>query len=261
MSPRPAHLEQAGVVLLDRSQPLHQLLAAGVHVLHEAGLGHHLDRGERGRAADGVAAVGPAVAPRRPPRRQLLGGAERGEREPRRDALRHADDVRDDAVVLDREHPPGTPEAGLHLVGDEEDPVLAAQRDDAVDEAGRARGCSPPPRAPARGSWPPSRRARSWAFSRCARPARAASTSASASCGHRIGVGRHEDAAGQGRVPRPVARLRCRHRHGQVGAAVEAAGEHDDVRTPGGLLRQLHRRLGDLGAAVGVEEAFDARRA
>ena len=50
---------------------------------------------------------------------------------PRRDALGHADDVGLDAVVLDGEHLAGAAEAALHLVGDEQDPVLPAALDDA----------------------------------------------------------------------------------------------------------------------------------
>ena len=75
--------------------------------------------------------------------------------------------------------------------------------------------------------------------------------------GERVGVGRHEHAGGQRHVTRPVRRLRRGHRHREVGAAVERAGEHDDVRPAGDLLGQLDRALGDLGAGVGVEEGVD----
>ena len=42
-----------------------------------------------------------------------------------------------DAVVLDREHPPGAAEAGLHLVDDEEDPLAVADRAQPLHELRR----------------------------------------------------------------------------------------------------------------------------
>ena len=58
-------------------------------------------------------------------------------------------------------------------------------------------------------------------------------------------------------VPRAVHRLRCRHRHRKMGAPVEAAREHDDVRAPRRLLRQLDGGLRDLGAGVGSPDDED----
>ena len=142
----------------------------------------------------------------------------------------------------------GAAEAGLHLVGDEQDPVLAAEVDDAPQERAAARGCSRPRRARARGSSRPSRRARSCAFRRWWRPSRQRSTSASSIGGERIGERGHEHARRQRGVTGAVARLRRGHGHGQVGAAVEAAAEDDHVRPSRRLLGQLHGRLGDLGA-------------
>ena len=49
-----------------------------------------------------------------------------GERKAGRDRLGDGHQVGLDAVVLDREHLPGAAEAGLHLVDDEDDPVLVA---------------------------------------------------------------------------------------------------------------------------------------
>ena len=56
------------------------------------------------------------------------------ERQAGGDRLRDGHQVGLDAVVLHREHAPGAAEAGLHLVGDEHDPVLVADRAHAVDE-------------------------------------------------------------------------------------------------------------------------------
>ena len=47
------------------------------------------------------------------------------------------DHVGTDAVVLDREHLPGSAEAGLHLVGDEQDAVLVADLGEAAEERHR----------------------------------------------------------------------------------------------------------------------------
>ena len=48
-------------------------------------------------------------------------------------------EVRLDVEVLHREHPTGPPEAGLHLVRDEDDAVLVADPAQALDELGRRR--------------------------------------------------------------------------------------------------------------------------
>ena len=49
------------------------------------------------------------------------------------------DQVGLDAEVLHREHAPRAAEAGLHLVGDEHDPMPVADRAQSVDEGGRRR--------------------------------------------------------------------------------------------------------------------------
>src|SRR5690606_28991261 len=86
---------------------------------------------------DRVAAVGAAMTALGPAVVELAPGAERREREPRGDPLRHADDVGLDVVLVDREPAAGAAEAALHLVGDEQDAVLAAAVDDRFDELGR----------------------------------------------------------------------------------------------------------------------------
>ena len=77
------------------------------------------------------------MAALRPQVVELAAGAERREREARGDALGHADDVGLDVVALDREPVAGATEPALHLVGDEEDPVLLAALGDALDERRR----------------------------------------------------------------------------------------------------------------------------
>ena len=56
---------------------------------------------------------------------------------PAGDRLRDGHQVGLDPVVLDREHPPGAAEAGLHLVDDHDDPVLVAEPADAGHEVPR----------------------------------------------------------------------------------------------------------------------------
>ena len=103
-------------------------------VVEEAGLAHHLDRRQRRRAADRVAAVRAAMAALRPrsSSSRRVPSAENGKAGG--DALGHADDVGLDAEVLDREHLAGATEPALHLVGDEQDPVLAAPLDEPLEE-------------------------------------------------------------------------------------------------------------------------------
>ena len=57
-----------------------------------------------------------------------------GEWQAARDRLREHEKVGLDVEVLHGEHPAGSPEPRLHLVGDEDDPVLVADRAQAGDE-------------------------------------------------------------------------------------------------------------------------------
>ena len=60
-----------------------------------------------------------------------------GERHAAGERLRGGDQVRDDAVVLAREHRAGPAEAGLDLVGDEHDAVLVSELLDRLEVPGR----------------------------------------------------------------------------------------------------------------------------
>ena len=204
----------------------------------------------------GVAAVGPAVAAGRPGGHQLGRRAERGEGEAGRDALGHADDVGLDPVVLDREHPPGAAEAGLDLVGDEQDAVLPAELDESLQEP-RRRGHVAPLAQHRLEDHGRGLVGRGLGLEEVLHADQAPVDLGLRVRREGIGERRHEHAGGERLVTRPVRRLRGGHGHGQVGAAVEAAAEHDDVRALGDLLGQLHGRLGDLGTAVGVEERVD----
>ena len=64
-------------------------------------------------------------------------GDDAGERQAAGEALADAHDVGLDAVVLARPHRAGAPDAGLHLVDDEQDAVRVAQRAQVGQPAGR----------------------------------------------------------------------------------------------------------------------------
>ena len=150
--------------------------------------------------------------------------------------------------MLDREHLPGAPEAGLHLVDDEHDPVLVADAADAREELLRSddeaalalhrldhergdalRRDGGHERALERVERIPSRRP---AIVLCER--------------HAIDLGRE-------RAEARLVRVRLRRQgHGQQRPAVEAALECDHRRPLGVRARELDRVLDRLGA--GVEE-------
>ena len=162
-------------------------------------------------------------------------------------------------MVVDREHPPGSTEARLHLVGDEQDAVTAAHVDDPLDEPCRCGDVA----ALAEHRLEDRRRrlvGRGHRLEQVGEPEQRGVDLGVGIGGKGVGVRRDVDAGGQRAVAGAVRRLGGGHRHGEMGAAVEAAREHDHVRALRRLLRQLHRRLGDLGTGVRVEERVDARR-
>ena len=122
----PAHVADRGEALLPREHARAHRLADLRRALDDVLLLDHVEHRERRGLRDGIADVRAAdrgVAGRV----HDLGGADHArERQPGGDRLRDGHQVGLDAVVLHREHAPGAPEAGLHLVGDEDDPVLVA---------------------------------------------------------------------------------------------------------------------------------------
>ena len=98
---------------------------------------HGLDRAQRCRAGDGVASVGATQASDMNGIHDVGAPGDGGERQSRRDALGGSDQVRDDALVLAGEPRAGATEAGLDLVGDEDDAVLRGVVAQCLEEAGR----------------------------------------------------------------------------------------------------------------------------
>ena len=245
------------MLLLQPAQPVGELIAAGVHVVHEPVGAEHLDGRQGGRASDRIAAIRAAVRSGRPTVVEFAAGAERRERESRGDALGHAHDVRLDVVVLDGEHLAGAAETALHLVGDEQHSVVVAASGDRFEELGRRGDVT----ALAehrfdddRGRFTGGRDAGEELVEagECSRDL------VGEVVGTHVRVRGDEDARRQRCVTGAVDGLRRGHRHRLVRAPVEAALEHDDVRPPGRLLGELDGRLGDLRARVGVEERVDA---
>ena len=91
-----------------------------------------------GRAGDRIAAVRRAVGALAPALLELAPRRDRRQRQAVRDRLGDDDHVRDDLGVLERPHHAGPRVARLDLVGDQQDPVLVADRPQALEERGGA---------------------------------------------------------------------------------------------------------------------------
>ena len=104
---------------------------------------HRLDRAERGGTGDRVAAVGATEATGVDGVHDVGAAGHGGQRQAAGDALGRGDEVGDDALVLAGEPVAGAAEAGLDLVGDEEDAVLGAPVRDPLEVAAR-RTMKPP---------------------------------------------------------------------------------------------------------------------
>ena len=100
-------------------------------------VGHEIDGGQGGRGGDGVPTEGAAEATCVHVAHQLGPARHRRQGQAARDALGHGHQVRDDAVVLACEPRARTAKSRLHLIGDEEDPVVAAPGGQGGQEAGR----------------------------------------------------------------------------------------------------------------------------
>ncbi len=135
----PADVADAVEALAPRLHPLPDRLADPVRPLDEMLLVDHVEHCVRGCDRDRVAdvrAADRAVAGRV----HDLGPADHArERVAGRDGLGDRHQVRLDPELLDREHRPGTAEAGLHLVDDQHDPVLGGDLAHALDELLRRR--------------------------------------------------------------------------------------------------------------------------
>ena len=157
----PADVADPRVAGGDLPQPGRELRPAGGGVRHEVALADLLEDREAGGAGDRVAAERRAVGALAPALLERPRAGHRRERQAVRDRLGHADDVGDDPGVLEGPHPPGPPEAGLDLVGDEQDPVPVADVRAGSAGSAAAPGRSRPRPGPARRRSPRPPRGRS----------------------------------------------------------------------------------------------------
>ena len=128
----PADVADLVEALLPGEHPRPDRLADRGRALDQALLVDHVEDGERRRLRDRVADVRAADRVRAG-RVHDLGPAEHArERQAAGDRLGDRDQVGLDVVVLDREELAGAAEAGLHLVDDQDDPVVVADAADAL---------------------------------------------------------------------------------------------------------------------------------
>ena len=107
------------------------------HGFEEARLEHGVEHRAADRHRQRIAAEGRSVRAGRHALRRLLGGEQAAEREAAADALGDRHDVGRDAGPLMREQLAGAADAGLHLVEDQQQAVLVAQRPQPPQELGR----------------------------------------------------------------------------------------------------------------------------
>jgi len=254
--PESAHVGHAVVFRHQSSQPLLEVVPHGGGVGDEPAF-EQLDGLQRGGDGDRVAAEGRGVRARLPVH-QVGTSHTRPHRDARGDALRQRDDVRLEAVVVAREHPPRAPHARLHLVDDEEDPVLVADAAQAVEElarrgdvaalalhgldddgrdlVGRRRGLEEAALDPVEAG---------------AADGLGVAGLAREGVPEDVGVGDVRDVERRALEAAPLRDLRGGEREGAERAAVEAVEEGDELLPPGRVHRQLERGLDGLGAAVG----------
>ena len=189
-------------------------------------LPHLLDRAEGGRAGDRVAAVRPAEAADVDGVHQLGAAGDRGQRHAAGDALGGGDQVGHDALVVAGEPVAGAAEAGLDLVGDEDDPVRLGST---PCSAGRkpSAGTTKPP-SPRIGSITRQARLAAPTCLSSTSIARAAASAPRQPVAHRVGHRRPVDLARERPEAVLVGHVLGGHRHRQVGAAVVGVVEDRD---------------------------------
>src|SRR5690606_4313164 len=114
-----AHVADRGRLVGNGAGAVQQAPALLGRVGDEVFLVDDIQRGERGGAGDGVAAVSAALGAGPCLAHQLAGRGDGRQREAARQALGGDDDVRADAEVLVSPELPGPAEAGLYLVDDQ----------------------------------------------------------------------------------------------------------------------------------------------
>ena len=130
-----AHLgDHARETILDLGEPLLEQQADLADVVEEALFQHHVEGRIAGRHRERIAAEGRAVRARQHALAGILGGEERADRKAAAKRLGERHHVGLDAGALVGEQLAGAAHAGLHLVEDQQQAVLVAQRAQAFEK-------------------------------------------------------------------------------------------------------------------------------
>ncbi len=119
--------DHCGIAVLDLGKLLLEQQPDPAHPLEEAVGEHHVEHCAGRRHGERIAAEGRAVGPHRHALGRLGGGEAGAEREAAAERLREPHDVGSDAAALIGEQLAGAADAGLHLVEDQEQPVIVAE--------------------------------------------------------------------------------------------------------------------------------------
>src|SRR6266850_5849289 len=136
-APHVRHDRQFGFPALHLRQ---HLVTEPAGMLHQLVLDDRLDRDARRGRRQGIASVGRRAAARVGPRlreRDLLARDHAAHREAAAEPLPDREHVGEHTLVLDREHLPGAPEPGNHLVADEQRTQLVGELAQELQVAGR----------------------------------------------------------------------------------------------------------------------------
>ena len=120
-----------------RRQPLLEIEALAAHVLEEGRIGDDIDDGVADRHGQRIAAEGRAVGAGRHALGRLVGREARADREAAAEPLGERHDVRRGTRPFVGEQLAGAADAGLHLVVDEKQAVLVAERAQVAQELRR----------------------------------------------------------------------------------------------------------------------------
>ena len=206
--------------------------------LREQRVVDRLDDGAGCRTRDGIAAERRGVVAGLEAGRRVVGDEQRADRQAVREPLRERDCMRLDAESLPREERAGAPDAGLHLVEDQQRAVLVGERARFREGLGRERMHA------------------ALALHRLEQDRRGLRPDV---LGERLR--RREHDAGDERLERGALRRLAGDGQRAERAAVERALERDELASPGRLAGPLERRLDRLGARVAEERvrAAEAR--
>ena len=146
--PRIAEIGRLELEVRMRLEPRLQARANCVRPLKQVLLFENVEHRQRGDASERIAGVGSAEPARIGGIHDRGAADDAGKRKTAGKTLGDADQIRLDGVMLHREHFAGPSEAGLHLIGDQDDAMLVADRG-ATPPSARAAPCGNRPR-PAR---------------------------------------------------------------------------------------------------------------